>query len=921
MKKVHVLSNSHLDREHRHSFQETRLMLVEMMDDVIEIMENDPEYKFFTLDGQTIAIDDYLEVKPNMKERVAKLIKDGRLLIGPWYSLVDCYSVNPESIVRNLLIGHKVCREYGEPMKVGYSIFSFGQMAQLPQIYGGFGIDNIMFYKGSSAKVFEESEFFWIAPDGSKALATRLGKVNKRWNFFWDFNIPVLLGGDADLPGWEAKFTDDDGLCHLNDEKYNQTKSTLLHPDIRIREEMIKPSVERLLNNLKDSVSDNVFVGFDGTDFIAPYKEIPEALRLANDMLKGEVELVSSTPGAYFDDLRKDIDLGKLKEYTGEMRFGPVGHVHCETMGTNTELKLADFFAENTLINYAEPLSVIANAYGAKYPHEILELAWKYLFRAHAHDSIHGSGDPMIKPDNLYTLAQVQEIADAIVKRAVEGIASRIDYSAYDNDDIALTVFNTTPYERSDVMQITLDLPAGEKVTDTWIEDLDGNRVEIYKIGEEDFNLPMVHARYRPKSVYSKRYTFNVYAENIPAMGFKSYKIKRTKSTAYYAEAFPTGFTPYKPIGICGNVLDNGLVKVTILPNGTVDVYDYETKQSYSELNAFRDVGSCGDFWIHREPMINTIISSKAANAQIELVSNSGLMATYRVTLTLDIPEGLDGKVRSKHKIPTEIVTEITVKKDSKRIDFKTRLTNQSKDHMFVVDFPTGINAKTADWEAPFEIRKRDVDAWSDVNGKKSDELERQAMQNFLNVTGDKSAFAVFTKGIKEVGTKDEYGTVVTLTLFRSATSTFPIHNDLFISFDDEPSQALDSTMEFEYAVLLHNNEDVIGESRKFITPMLSAQVGVNNGGSIPNNYSFMSKSHKDLTLSALKANEDGSFVVRVYNPTDKELADTIKFGKDIASVQEVSLEEVKIRDLDVKNNAVKISVKPYAIMTLKVSV
>ena len=48
MKKMHILSNSHLDREHRHEFQETRLMMVKMLDDVIEIMEQDKNYKFFS---------------------------------------------------------------------------------------------------------------------------------------------------------------------------------------------------------------------------------------------------------------------------------------------------------------------------------------------------------------------------------------------------------------------------------------------------------------------------------------------------------------------------------------------------------------------------------------------------------------------------------------------------------------------------------------------------------------------------------------------------------------------------------------------------------------------------------------------------------------------------------------------------------
>jgi len=84
MKKMHIISTSHLDREHRHEFQETRLMMVEMLDRVINIMENDDRYRYFTLDGQAIVLEDYLELRPHMRERLKKLIEDGRIVIGPW---------------------------------------------------------------------------------------------------------------------------------------------------------------------------------------------------------------------------------------------------------------------------------------------------------------------------------------------------------------------------------------------------------------------------------------------------------------------------------------------------------------------------------------------------------------------------------------------------------------------------------------------------------------------------------------------------------------------------------------------------------------------------------------------------------------------------------------------------------------------
>ena len=925
MKKLHVMSNSHLDREHRHGFQETRIMLVKMMDELIEIMENDPDYRFFTLDGQAIVLQDYLEVRPQMRERLTKLIRDGRILIGPWYSLVDCYSVNPESIIRNLLVGDAFCKKFGESMKLGYSIFSFGQMAQLPQVYAGFGIHDIVFYKGASVKEFPQSEFIWRAPDGTKAFATRLGK-EKRWNFFFDFDIPVILGGDAKKPGWQSKFNDTVRLCHMNDETFRNQYALELQTDIHIREEKIEESVNTVMDLLSESAAEHVFLAFEGTDFTSPLKEIPEALKMANRIMDGKVLLVHSNPVAYFEEVKKDIDLSSLKEYEGEMRFGPINHVHAETMGTNSELKQAMFTAENTIINYAEPLSAILLANGGTYEKDILDLAWKYLLATQAHDSVHGSGDPKIKTDNLNRLAQVQEIADSVTRRAVEGVCERIKLSG-DKDDISVVVFNTTPYERDDTIRLTLDIPKEELAEDYWLEYLDGNRVEQYQLDKKDFNLAMIHRKNRPKSVYCDRFEVMAHICGIPAMGYKILKLKRKKGNlATSTNPFPLGYFPYNPIAKSGNVLDNGLLRITIQPNGTLDVYDYETGKTTSGLNTIYDIGSAGDFWVHREPYHNSILSNKGGTAKIELITNSSLSATYRITITLDVPESLNESraARSKYTISTKIATEVTLKKDSRRIDFVTSLNNQCGDHMMVASFPTGIMTEQADWESPFEIRRRDVDNFTNENGKKGPELERQAMQNFLHLSDDTASFSLFTKGLKEVGTTGDQGAVINLTLFRAATNTFPIHNDLLIGFEEETSQCY-GKQQFEYAVYVGKPDmttaQVIAESRKYITPLISAELGAGTGGMLAQELSFLQKENDNVVISCLKRCEDDekALILRLYNPTGSQQQDILTFCKPIRSAVLTDMIEEKIRPLSADGFQVQTQLDAYQIVTLKI--
>jgi mannosylglycerate hydrolase len=88
-----VVPHTHWDREWYEPFQRFRLRLVALLDDVIPRLEHEPDLRF-TLDGQTAAVDDYLEVRPEMEPRVSALVHVGKLAVGPWRVLLDCRSRN-----------------------------------------------------------------------------------------------------------------------------------------------------------------------------------------------------------------------------------------------------------------------------------------------------------------------------------------------------------------------------------------------------------------------------------------------------------------------------------------------------------------------------------------------------------------------------------------------------------------------------------------------------------------------------------------------------------------------------------------------------------------------------------------------------------------------------------------------------------
>ena len=64
------------------------MRLIELVDNVLDLIENDPEFNSFHLDGQTIILDDYLQVRPEKRSR-EKAVQAGKLKIGPFYILQD----------------------------------------------------------------------------------------------------------------------------------------------------------------------------------------------------------------------------------------------------------------------------------------------------------------------------------------------------------------------------------------------------------------------------------------------------------------------------------------------------------------------------------------------------------------------------------------------------------------------------------------------------------------------------------------------------------------------------------------------------------------------------------------------------------------------------------------------------------------
>ena len=156
-REIFTYLHSHWDREWYRSFEQFRLRLVEVLEDVFQKLDKNQINSFY-IDGQTAAILDYLELYPKKTEYIKKLIKEHKLYVGPFYVLADEYLVSGISLVKNLYYGLSDSKKLNEDYFVGYLPDAFGHNSMMVNILNLAGIKNAVLWRGVDIK---DNVFIW----------------------------------------------------------------------------------------------------------------------------------------------------------------------------------------------------------------------------------------------------------------------------------------------------------------------------------------------------------------------------------------------------------------------------------------------------------------------------------------------------------------------------------------------------------------------------------------------------------------------------------------------------------------------------------------------------------------------------------------------------------------------------------------
>jgi mannosylglycerate hydrolase len=882
----HIVSHTHWDREWYKSFEQFRSMLVMMVDDLLALLARDPAFACFTLDGQTSVVDDYLAVRPEKAEQLKSLITQGRILVGPWYILPDEFLVSAEATVRNLLYGMKKARELGSVMRVGYIPDSFGHIAMMPAILKGFGMDTAIVYRGFGGEPGQStSEYWWDAPDGSRALMLHLFSNGYSAGYFHQETPGEIV----------ARFR---GLKRELD-----TRATTSH---------------RLLLN--------------GGDHHWPDPHLPATLALLRENFEGTY-LHSNIP-ACVSGIRSEVhDLPIVK---GELRFGyryafaVLGGVYSSRM----YIKQANWRCQNLLQRYAEPLHVFARVAGMQPLTPLLRHAWRSLLQNHPHDSICGCSIDPVHREMMVRFKAVEDVGGAVITSSLESLVPYDDRAS--GDDTSLVLFNPSPFSRSEVVAADLRFymqdvvvglnpdvrvaPKRPPVQGFVLRHPDGGEIP-YQIVDRGDDYDITYTKYNyPKQTRAQRYSLLVDARKVPAIGYQGLRVERTTKFPKYQTTLKSG----------PRFLENAQLKVEVNAAGLVTLRDKKRGLVFSGLHLMEDGGDVGDEYNYSYPLHDRIV--RGGKASVKRVERGPLTASLRIQTSLRVPveAAPDRKRRAKSVVAVPVTTTLSLTHDAEYLEIVTTVENRAKDHRLRVLFPTSIGTDTVVADSQYCL----VDRKQKKYDVRSFTIEHPAlvapMQRFVAAGSKKRGLALMTDGLPEYELCLDKKRTLALTLLRSVGLL--AGDDLLTRpggkagwHNETPDAQCPGTHTFRYALLPLSGdprdemETVNRANERFHLPLRS--FGRKNTGELERQKSFLACDNAKMVFSALKDAEEGvEVIVRLYNPLATEEEFSLTFGSRVEAAWQAGLDEQPANSVGVRGGcAIPLRCAPHAIVTLRV--
>lgn len=824
--RVHITPHMHWDREWYFTTEESRILLVNNMEEILTRLEQDDEYKYYVLDGQTAVLEDYFAVVPENRSRVKALVERGKLIIGPWYTQTDTTIVSGESIVRNLMYGIRDCMAFGEPMKIGYLPDSFGMSGQLPHIYNGFGITRTMFWRGCSERHgTDKTEFLWQSQDGSEVTAQVL---------------PLGYAIGKYLPEDEA------GLRKRLDSYF---------------EVLEKASVTKaiLLPNGHDQMplQQNIFAVMEKLREIYPQRQF-----------------VMSRFEEVFDriDAHRD-DLATLK---GEFIDGKYMRVHRTIGSTRMDIKIAHARIENKIVNILEPLATLAWTLGFDYHHGLLEKMWKEILKNHAHDSIGCCCSDKVHREIVSRFELAEDMADNLARFYMRKIVDNMPQSDADK----LVMFNLMPWPREEVMNTTIRLRASQ----FRLLDDKGNVIPYFIRSARELDPGLIDRQIVHYGNYEPFMEFDIQLSQIlPSMGYRTLFIEPNVAGKVLSPGENTA-----------SLLENAFWQIDVNDDGSLRLRDKETGLIYDRVLEIEESSDDGDEYDYSPSRQEWRLTSAQGEHEFE-VTHEGWQSRAVIRHRIAVPANLAERAARQRNGYLDAEFEITLSRNSRRIDVAVRLDNQADDHRVRVLIPTPFATREVLADTQFGTISRPVqDAamqnWQE-EGWKEAPVPVWNLLNYAVLQEKRNGLALFTEGLREFEVVGDEQKAFALTLLRGVGVLGK--EDLLLRPGRPsgikmpvPDAQVRGPLSCRFSLFSFSgtpeNAGVAQQAQSWLTPVQCYNkipwdaMKLNRASlTTPESYSLLALSPTGCVLSAIKKAEDrDELILRLFNPSQSSACD-----------------------------------------------
>lgn len=691
MKTLYLYVHTHWDREWYLPFEGFRSFLVDVARRIVRDLKNG-QLSHFYFDGQSVIFEDILEIHPEFESEFKDLMAAGKLSAGPWYVLADQMLVGGESLVRNLQVGIKETKKFGQPSKIGYCPDTFGHSQDLPRILAGFGILSTVIWRG--VPKVDSPVFWWQSPDGSRVLTYHL--TNGYYQTAFHEFAPATVSGDAKqamvkklsdaLLPWVEIVDGENG--HVS--PYCSLVDGALHP---VGADHTAPPPE-----FATSVAS---VNSSFVQESLPLKVVPCSLTEFLERVQTSLEKLQVRVGLLSGEMR---DNTASREYArGYLLYG--------VLSTRLYLKRANRLAEYRLTRLLEPaLTHLHLRKVLAYPTKELSFAWKMLLKNHPHDSICGCSVDEVHEEMMVRSKGIDQLLFAIERAAENASAGKAETAHISPRDpdfgvSGLRVYNTSNQNFSAPVPFTWFIKPGERTAI-------GDHVQIEKREWRD----QLFAGSGEVPYYKAVDAVEgwLWAEDVPAHGSRRLELPLPRSLPRTTSVPPVTRAH-------GRTLSNGLLHLTVEGDGHLVVTSTlpgRAVHSYRLAHKLRDTADGGDSYnydpIARDKPIYASFDSLTIKRKGPLVST--LVLTYNIDLPVGLTFNEKRKVRpdkpvafkrARQRISHKVTTEVTLYRGLPIVFFQTSWVNEATDHRLEVVFETGSPVHSSYSENHFSLVRR----------------------------------------------------------------------------------------------------------------------------------------------------------------------------------------------------------------------